>query len=69
VRGFGLIEPERSANCIEDVVGHAPYPSALNLDVVLDTDPSQQSYFLTAQALHAATSSVDGKTGPKCSTG
>jgi hypothetical protein len=63
MRGFGVIEPQRSTNRIEYVVGHAPYPSALDLDVVLDTDASKQSYLLTAQALHAATSSVDGKTG------
>jgi hypothetical protein len=61
MRGLGVIELQRSTDRSEDVIGHAPHLSALDLDVVLDADAGKQSHLLTTQAFDAAASSVDGK--------
>jgi hypothetical protein len=60
---FGLVEPERTGDGVEDAVGHACEVALLQPGVVVGGHTREHRDLLTTQAGHPAVAAVDGQAG------
>src|SRR4051794_11200042 len=63
VGALDVVQLEGAGDGIEDVVGDATNGAALELGVVLDTDPGEHGHLFAAQPLHATAAPVGAQPG------
>src|SRR5207253_10688809 len=64
VRPLDVIELQRLADGVKDVLGDALYPAALELDVVLDADPGEHGHLIAPEPGHPTAAAISREPCP-----